>query len=430
MGQAQTVEMDEAVQKVNFGAASAEENETPLGSVSKRPFVLKKSRGSGGGNLATILVVLGAIAVLGIGMVAVLSTKGTVRKRLLTQTSRPNLGQSQTAGPGTNLLPNNAVKPAPNAVPEPGTVDAADIERTKSPGTTQALSRGGLGANPSRNPRTLGEVGKFDEPNTAPNAQSRWTPPPYGSENSVNQQSQKKAEDALDAPSLVFTAHENMAIQPQMQNSVPAVDNLGLAPGYHVAARLESMATTAVHAPVVAVIEYNYERDAEVIIPAGARAVGKITQADPSGLVNIEFSSLEYPDGSTVPIDAVAANMNLQAIKGAVTGRQRGKSMLVRSLSGIGETAAMIVGAPSVNSSFSEDDLMRMQVANNIGNAGDEQIMRMLTLEHIVVSVPAGTEIYLVFEKAAAANAQNAGKTIQIPHAGIGLGQSANAEQP
>ncbi len=430
MGQAETVEMDRAVQKVDPGTAPPEEKETPLESVSKRPFVLKKSRGSGGGNLATMLIVFGAIAVLGIGMVAFLSTKGTVRKRLLSQASRPNLGQSQTTGSSTNLLPNNAVKASPNAAPEPGTVDATDIERTKSPGTTQALSRGGAGANPSQNPRTLGEVAKFDEPNTAPNAQSRWTPPPYGSENSVNQQAQKKAEDALDAPSLVFTEHEQTAVHPQVQNLEPGVDNLGLASGYHVAARLESMATTAVHAPVVAVIEYNYERDGEVIIPAGARAVGKIIQADPSGLVNIEFSSLEYPDGSTVPIDAVAANMNLQAIKGAVTGRQRGKNMLVRSLSGIGETAAMLVGAPSVNSSFSEGDLMRMQVANNIGNAGDEQIMRMLTLEHIVVSVPAGTEIYLVFEKSAATNAQKSGKTIQIPQTGMGLGQSANAEQP
>jgi len=430
MGQAQTVEMEEAVQKVDPVTAPAEENGTPLGSVGKRPFVLKKSRGSGGGNLATMLIVLGAIALLGIGMVAFLSTKGTVRKRLLSQATRPNLGQLQTAGPGTSLLPNNAVKPSPNGAPEPGTVDAADIERTKSPGTTQTLPREEAGANPSHNARTLGEVAKFDEPNTAPNAQSRWTPPPYGSVNSENHQVQKKAVDALDAPSLVFTAHENPAVHPQMQNSVAAVDNLGLAPGYHVAARLESMATTAVHAPVVAVIEYNYERDGEIIIPAGARAVGKIIQADPSGLVNIEFSSLEYPDGSTVPIDAVAANMTLQAIKGSVTGRQRGKNLLVRSLSGIGETAAMVVGAPSVNSSFSEGDLMRMQVANNIGNAGDEQIMRMLTLEHIVVSVPAGTEIYLVFERAAAANGQNQGKAMQLPHSGIDLGQSANAEQP
>jgi hypothetical protein len=272
-------------------------------------------------------------------------------------------------------------------------------------------------------------VAKFDEPNTAPNAQSQWAPPPYRSEDAGDQHAERKTENALDAPSLVFTVHEQSAIQ--TQNLLPAVDNLGLAPGYHVAARLESMATTAVHAPVVAVIEYNYERHGEVIIPAGARAVGKITQADPSGLVNIEFSSLEFPDGSAVPIDAVAANMSLQAVKGTVTGRQRGKGMLVRSLSGIGETAAMVVGAPSVNSSFSEGDLMRTQVANNIGNAGDEQIMQMLTLEHIVVSVPAGTEIYIVFAKSAVASTSASEKTNQALHEmKNGLNQSANAEQP
>jgi hypothetical protein len=109
------------------------------------------------------------------------------------------------------------------------------------------------------------------------------------------------------------------------------------------------MASTTVHAPVVAVVEYNYERGGELIIPAGARVIGKTTQADPSGLTNIAFSSIEFPDGSSVPIDAVGADMSLQAIKGKVTGRQRGKSMPVRSLSGIGETAAMMVGAPSAN---------------------------------------------------------------------------------
>jgi hypothetical protein len=429
MSQTETVQMDETAQRVDPGTASAEDKEAPLGSVTKRPFVLKKSRGSGGGNLATMLVVLGAIAVLGIGMVAFLSTKGTLKRSLPSQTSKPNLGQSQTAGPGGNLLPNNEVKPTPNGAQEPGTVDATDIERTKSPGTTEALSRGELGANASHNPRTLGEIGRFDEPNTSPNAQSRWTPPPYGSEDSGNQQAEKKTVDALDAPSLVFTAHEQSALRSGNRSAVAGPDNLGLVPGYRVAARLESMATTAVHAPVVAVIEYNYERDGEIIIPAGTRAVGKITQADPSGLVNIEFSSLEYPDGSSVPIYAVAADMNLLAVTGKVTGRQRGKNLLVRSLSGIGETAAMIVGAPSVNSSFSENDLLRMQVANNIGNAGDEQIMQMLTLEHIVVSVPAGTEIYIVFEKSAGASSSGSEKTIQVPHEGNGVTQSANAEQ-
>jgi len=426
MGQAKTVQMNDAVQKEGTGIASAEEKEISPGSVSRRPFVLEKRRGSGGGNLATMLIVLGAIAVLGIAMVAFLSTKGTLKRRLPAQASKPNLGQSQTAGPGGNLLPNNEVKPTPNGAQEPGTVDATDIERTKSPENPQSPSQEGVGANQSRDPRTLGEVGKFNEPNTAPNAQSRWTPPPYGSDSYGDQQEGKRVVDALNAPSLVFTAHEQSAARSGSMNAVAAPDNLGLVPGYHVAARLESMATTAVHAPVVAVIEYNYEHDGEIIIPAGTRAVGKITQADPSGLVNIEFSSLEYPDGSSVPIDAVAADMNLQAVKGKVTGRQRGKNLLVRSLSGIGETAAMIVGAPSVNSSFSENDLLRMQVANNIGNAGDEQIMQMLTLEHIVVSVPAGTEIYIVFEKSAAASSPGSEKT-QVPQEGNGLNQSANA---
>lgn len=58
---------------------------------------------------------------------------------------------------------------------------------------------------------------------------------------------------------------------------------------------------------------------------------------------------------------------------------------------------------------------MRMQIANNIGNAGDEQIMKMLTLEHIVVSVPAGTEIYIVFEKSAGPAASSANKINQAP---------------
>lgn len=41
----------------------------------------------------------------------------------------------------------------------------------------------------------------------------------------------------------------------------------------------------------------------------------------------------------------------------------------------------------------SENDLLRMRVADNIGNAGDEQIMRMMTMQHIVVSVPMQTPL-------------------------------------
>jgi hypothetical protein len=427
MASTEAVQSTDQPEKIGAIDAVGEETEgISPGRVSKRPFVLKKSRGPSGGHLAMMLIVAGTLAVLAIVMVALLSTTGKNRKRTMEEAGKPNLGQAHTGTTSGDLVPNNKVKPTPNGASESGAVNASDIERTKSPQLAQSQALG----KSAQLPKTLGGIGKFEEPDTSPNRQGKWTPPPNGSESAQNQQAEKKAEDALSQPSLVFTAHEQSVPHSGSESQTAGPNNLGLVPGYRVAARLESMASTAVHAPVVAVVEYNYERDGEVIIPAGARVVGKITQADPSGLMNITFSSIEFPDGSSVPIDAVGADMNLQAIKGQVTGRQRGKSMLVRSLSGIGETAAMMVGAPNANSSFSEDDLLRMQVANNIGNAGDEQIMQMLTMEHIVVSVPAGTEVYVVFEKSATANSQGSDKTIQIPHAGIGLSQSANAEQP
>jgi Bacterial conjugation TrbI-like protein len=404
-------------------AAQSSDGISP-GRISKRPFVLKKAPGPQGGHLATMLIVAGTLAVLAIAMVALLSTTGKNRKRTMEEAAKPNLGQAHTGTTSGDLVPNNKVKPTPNGASESGAVNASDIERTKSPQLAQSQPLG----KSAQSPKTLGGIGKFEEPDTSPNRQGKWTPPPYGSDTAQNQQTEKKAEDALSEPSLVFTAHEQAVAHSGSVGQTTGPNNLGLAPGYRVAARLESMASTAVHAPVVAVVEYNYERDGEVIIPAGARVVGKITQADPSGLMNITFSSIELPDGSSVPIDAVGADMNLQALRGRVTGRQRGKSMLVRSLSGIGETAAMMVGAPSANSAFSEDDLLRMQVANNIGNAGDQQIMQMLTMEHIVVSVPAGTEVYVVLEKAAAANSQGSEKTIQVPHEWNGHSQSADAE--
>ncbi len=425
MASTEAVKSPDQPEKIGAIDAAAEGSDgISPGRILKRPFVVKKAPGQRGGHLATMLVVAGSLVVLAIAMVALLSTTGKNRKRTMEENGKPNLGQAHTGTSSGDLVPNNKVKPTPNGASESGAVNASDIERTKSLHLEQSQSLG----KSAQSPKSLGGIGKFEEPDTSPSRQGKWTPPPYGGDTAQNQRAEKKADDALSQPSLVFTAHEQQVAHSGSVGQIVEPNNLGLAPGYRVATRLEAMASTAVHAPVVAVVEYNYERNGEVIIPAGARVVGKITQADPSGLMNITFSSIEFPDGLSFPIDAVGADMNLQAIKGQVTGRQRGKSMFVRSLSGIGETAAMMVGAPSANSSFSENDLLRMQVANNIGNAGDEQIMQMLTMEHIVVSVPAGTEVYVVFEKSAAANSQGSEKTIQVPHEWNGLSQSADAE--
>src|ERR1700761_4408754 len=308
MARPENAQIEEPAEKVIPITDPEAETAGSPGSVTKRPFVLDKTRGSGGGNMSLMLMVLGAIIIFGIGMLAFLSSKGTTKKKTAAEAAKPNLGRvTGTTAPG-DLIPSDNVKPSPDETKKGGTVDAADIEKTKAPKMTQTQATNRPSA-PNGNKR-LNQVGKFEEPDTTPNGQSKWTPPPYSGGQS-EQQAVKKEEDALSKPSLVFTAHNqsNGRLRSGTQSEQPSVSNLGLAPGYHVAARLESMATTAIHAPVVAVIEYNYERDGDVIIPAGARAVGKIVQADPSGLVNIEFSSLEYPDGSTVPIDAVAANM-------------------------------------------------------------------------------------------------------------------------
>jgi hypothetical protein len=415
MARPENLQIEEPAEKVIPIADPEAETVGSPGSVTKRPFVLDKQRGSGGGNMPLMLMVLGAIIIFGIGMLAFLSSKGTTKKKTAADAAKPNLGRvTGPTAPG-DLIPSDKVKPSPDEVKKGGTVDASDIEKTKAPKMTQTQATNKQSA-PNGN-KQLNQVGKFEEPDTTPNGQSKWTPPPYSGGQS-EQQVLKREEDALSKPSLVFTAHNqsNGGLRSGMQGEQQRVSNLGLAPGYHVAARPESMATTAVHAPVTAVVEYNYERDGAVLIPAGSRVVGKISQADPSGLVNISFSSIEFPGGENVAIDAVAADMSLQAVKGTVTGKQAGRSMLVRSLAGIGETAAMIVGAPSANGAVSENDLLRMRVADNIGNAGDEQIMRMMTMQHIVVSVPAGTEIYVIFEKSQQANAAGAEKTVHVPH--------------
>ena len=74
------------------------------------------------------------------------------------------------------------------------------------------------------------------------------------------------------------------AAQRQEDTFAPTEYSLGLPTGTRLRARLESSASTAVRTPVLAVIEYNYERGGEIIVPAGAKAVGQIQEADHSQL--------------------------------------------------------------------------------------------------------------------------------------------------
>jgi hypothetical protein len=82
-----------------------------------------------------------------------------------------------------------------------------------------------------------------------------------------------------------------------------------------------------------------------------------------------------------------------------VEGKNTGKNVLVRSLSGIGQAGTMLLGRGSLSQPLSESDLIRERVSNNIGEASDEQISRLAVTARIVVSVSAGTPIYVVLEQ-------------------------------
>src|SRR5205823_4331787 len=98
-------------------------------------------------------------------------------------------------------------------------------------------------------------------------------------------------------------------------------------------------------------------------------------------LVGVRFDSLMLPDGATVKMDATATDLELRPVRGRVEGKHTGKNILVRSLTGVGEIAATLVGRSSLNQSLSEGDLLRERVSNNIGQAGDEEVSRLAITE-------------------------------------------------
>jgi hypothetical protein len=105
------------------------------------------------------------------------------------------------------------------------------------------------------------------------------------------------------------------------------------------------------------------------------------------------------PDGSSVPIEAAATGLDLRPLKGKVEGKNTGKNVLVRSLSGIGQAGSLFLGQGSLNQPLSESDLMRERAASNIGETGDEEISRLAVNQQIVVTLSAGLPIYVVLEQ-------------------------------
>ncbi|MFZ0296734.1 MAG: hypothetical protein WAM13_00140 [Candidatus Sulfotelmatobacter sp.] len=273
-----------------------------------------------------------------------------------------------------------------------GFLNERDLQRTATKPAAGRTVATGAG--------TLGSIPPFGD-------QQPWQAPPYqpGSGTGAGAEtpdSGKAEREAMEKSALIYvrnvSANSGSAQAREIDDPAPEL-GLGLATGTRLRARLESAASTAVRTPVLAVIEYNYERDGEIIVPAGAKAVGYIRNGDRSGYVDIQFDSLLMPDGAVVPIEAAATGLDLRPLKGKVEGKNTGKNVLVRSLSGIGQAGSMLVGQGSLNQPLSESDLMRERVSNNVGEAGDEEVSRLVVTQHIVVTISADTPVYVVLEQ-------------------------------
>ena len=242
-----------------------------------------------------------------------------------------------------------------------------------------------------------------------PFGEQAWQAPPYHPGSSEPSDAGKAEREAMEKPSLMYVHKVSTSATGSLTiNTATAELGLGLATGTRLRARLESAASTAVRAPVLAVIEYNYEQGGEIIVPAGTKAVGHIRNANRSGDVDLQFDSLLMPGGASVPIDAAATDLDLRPLKGKVSGKNTGKNVLVRSLSGIGQAGAMFAGQGSLSQPLNQSDLMRERVSNNIGEAGDEEVSRLAVSQQIVVTVSAGAPIYVVLEQTPKADQQAA----------------------
>lgn len=323
-------------------------------------------------------------------------TNGEVTPEDIRRTSQATYG-SQPAAPdatANNLLPPKQSGPA-----------SAQGAATPASGTT---------GNYSGNQQYA--LGKIHFPDTALQkeyAQAEYTPN-YAAPNAQGgATASPKTDDDFKKPSLVFVRNENAALS-LAQNLIPAGDLVStpvaltlaqpsldsiLPPGTRLVARLESPASTAVAGPVVAAIEYNYEQDGQIVVPAGSKAIGKLEQANPSGYVSLHFTRMDFPDGTSEKIDGISMGLNYGPVKGLVNGRRRGARFLVQTLTGLGTMASYLVGAGNFSGPLSESGLLRERIADNVGIAGQNELNQLSFNQNIVVTVPGNTRFYIVLQK-------------------------------
>ena len=309
----------------------------------------------------------------------------------------PDLGQratpgQQRAGQTGSVAPLLSAQTGQEAPGSQG-VTAEDVDKTAHPiHMPEVAPKAITNTTPAKSgPYALGQIDFSDAP-------GRERPPEAIS-------SAKSDLDDLRKPSLIFVRNVQNAPAGNGARVASAeseeTPTLALPIGTKLVARLESVVTSAVKEPVVASIEYNYERDGEIVVPAGAKALGSLQQADRSGTVGIRFNSIQMPDGTMEKIEATAMSLTYGPLKGTVSGKRTGTNFLVRTFTGLGEAATYLVGSGGVSGPLSESAFLRDRIATNVGIAGDQELNNLTFNQNIVVTVPGNTRFYVVMEHGA-----------------------------
>lgn len=309
---------------------------------------------------------------------------------------KSSLGQENT-DPSKAVTPMLSADIRSNDPALAGRITPEDVGRTSRTGTVNSPPLKPSAANTAYpQDYALGKV-DFSDPlvgggNTIP-------PPPLPPTSEASSDRDQSAD--LRKPSLVFVhaLGAKPAINPGRRDDEE--ETLALPAGTRLVARLQAPASSAVTAPVVAVVEYNYERNGQIVLPAGAKVFGRLAQVNPSGYVDIQFKRVEMPDGTPQKIEASAMDLHFGPLKGYVSGKKTGTKFLVRSLTGLGTVASYLVGGHGSSSAglISTDALMRERLADNITTAGQEQLNGLAFNQNLVVTVPGNTRFYIVVQK-------------------------------
>ena len=314
---------------------------------------------------------------------------------------QPSLGRKMTPGQenadaGKAMTPMLSADVHSSDPAQTGQVTPEDVGRTSPSSAASAVITKPSPAKSYSQDYALSKV-DFSDPLVG---QGSTVPPPPPVPESEPPSCKDQSSD-LKKPSLVFV--RSIEAKPAIKPSVPddEEESLALPAGTRLVARLQTPVSSAAPAPVVAVVEYNYERDGQIVLPAGAKVFGRLAQVSPSGYVGIQFDRVEMPDGAPEKIEATAMDLHFGPLKGYVSGKKTGTKFLVRSLTGLGTVASYLVGPQATSSAglISTNTLMREKLAENVATAGQEELNGVAFNQHLVVTVPGNTRFYIVVQK-------------------------------